>query len=196
MNILPIVSVMASQVEIRGECMKAFRSAGAIDEESEAIEIKEAIKVLDITRQLLFEEYRLIEEYLLTQRKTDNVAKCLETSDTVDLESLPTEILRDIVDLLPLQDIEQLSCASKRLREICLPSLFRRVKVEFSQAGFEKLSDILKSDARYHVVSFTYIVPDLLRTGKYLLCYDGSDLTLLEFLHTVYWISIVSSPTS
>jgi hypothetical protein len=177
MKILPIVSVMASQVEMRGDFMKAFRSVGAIDEESEAIEIKEAIKVLDITRQLLFEEYCLIEECLRAQRKTDNFDKCLETSDTICLESLPTEILRDIVDLLPLQDIKQLSCASKRLREICLPPLFRRVNVEFSQAGFENLSDILKSDVRYHVVSFTYIAPDLLRTGKYLLRYDGSDLT-------------------
>jgi hypothetical protein len=41
------------------------------DEERQAIEIKEAIKILGITKQSLFEEYRL------TQRKTENIAKCL-----------------------------------------------------------------------------------------------------------------------
>jgi hypothetical protein len=49
-----------------------------------------------------------------------------------------------------------------------------------SQAGFEGLKNILKSDARHHVVSFTYAVPELLKTGKYFLWYDVFALTPLE----------------
>jgi hypothetical protein len=170
MRSLEILSVLASCVEERRQIM--FNDYGRHNNEySYAVEIEGAIDILDVMRQLLV-------EYRLTQRKADNVAECLELSNAVGLESLPTEILRDIVDHLPLQDVEQLSCASKRLREVCLPSLFRRVKFEFSQAGFEQLKSIVESDVRHHVVSFTYIVPDLLRNGKYLLCYDEPGLTL------------------
>jgi hypothetical protein len=80
--------------------------------------LKEAIKVLDITKQLLVNECRLGH-------------KRLDSSKTAGRESLPTEILRDKADLLLIQDIKQLSCASKPLREICLPPLFRQVKLEF-----------------------------------------------------------------
>jgi hypothetical protein len=120
----------------------------------------------------------LVDECSLAQRKIDNVAKYRDINNTVGLETLPTEILRDIVDHLLLQDVKQLSCASKGVREVCLLSLFRRVKFEFSQAGFEQLKTVVGSDVRHHVVSFTYIVSDLLRTGKYLLCYDEPGLTL------------------
>lgn len=82
------------------------------------------------------------------------------------LERLPTEIIRDVVDNLTFWDITELSCVSRRLRKVCLPSLFRRVKFEFSQSGFDKLQSLLKSDARHHVVFFTYDAPELLRLGK------------------------------
>jgi hypothetical protein len=125
MKTLQIISALASYVEERREIINPNRYIGDTAEQIRVVELKEAIQVLDITRQVLVNECRL------GQRKPNSVAKRLEISNTSGLESLPTEILRDIVDLLPLQDIKQLSCASKRLREICLPSLFRRVKFEF-----------------------------------------------------------------
>lgn len=39
---------------------------------------------------------------------------------------------------------------------------------QFSEAGFDKLKSLLKPDTCHHVVSFTYVVPALLKTGKYL----------------------------
>lgn len=82
------------------------------------------------------------------------------------LELLPTEILRMIVDLLRCWEIKPLSCASKRPRKVVLPSLFRRVEFQFSEAGFDELESLLKSDARLHVVSFNYVVPQPLKTVK------------------------------
>jgi hypothetical protein len=87
---------------------------------------------------------------------------CLESH----LELLPTEIIREVVNNLCTWDITELSCVSRKLRKVCLPSLFRRVKFEFSQSGFDKLQSLLKSDARHHVVSFTYDAPELLKPGK------------------------------
>ena len=80
--------------------------------------------------------------------------------------SFPTEIIRDIVDNLSFWDIIELSYVSKRLRKVCLPSIFHRVKFEFSQSGLDKLQSLLKSDTRHYVVFFTYEAPELLKTGK------------------------------
>ena len=84
------------------------------------------------------------------------------------LETLPTEISRIIINLLSPWDVKNLSRASKRLREVCLPSLFRCVEFQFSEAGFNGLKSLLKSDTRYYVISFNYAVLELLKTGKYL----------------------------
>jgi hypothetical protein len=83
------------------------------------------------------------------------------------LGTLPVEILHRVVNLLPPLDIKSLSCASKWLREVCLPSVFRRVRFRFALAGFDGLKGVLKSDIRRCVVSFTYVVPELLKTGKH-----------------------------
>jgi hypothetical protein len=92
----------------------------------------------------------------------------LDALDLVDLAALvrPPDFLPSVVDLLPLREIKDLSCASTRLREACLPTLFRRVEFEFSETGIGELRGILKSDVRCHVVSFTYAVPDLFIPGK------------------------------
>ena len=47
-----------------------------------------------------------------------------------------------------------------------MASLFHQVEFQFSEAGFDELKSLLKSDVRHHVVSFTYVVPELLKTGK------------------------------
>jgi hypothetical protein len=82
------------------------------------------------------------------------------------LETVPTETLCTIVNLLPLWYVKDLSCVSKRLREACLPTLFRNVKFHFSETGFDGLKNLMKSEARYYVVSFTYEVPELLKAGN------------------------------
>jgi hypothetical protein len=96
MRSLQIISALALYVEERREIMKPNGYAGDTNQQIPVVEVKEAIRVLDITKQML------VNACSLAQTKTDNVAKCLEISNTVGLESLPTEILRDIVDLLPL----------------------------------------------------------------------------------------------
>lgn len=65
-------------------------------------------------------------------------------------------------------DIKRLSRASKQLREVCLLSLFCRIKIRFSKAGFNKLKNLIKLDTCYYIISFTYIVPELLKTNKYI----------------------------
>jgi hypothetical protein len=92
----------------------------------------------------------------------------VDSPKTNRLETLPTEIFRIIIDLLTPWNVKDLSRVSKRLRESCLPSLFRRVEFQFSEAGFDGLKSLLKSDVRNHIVSFTYVVPELLKAGKYL----------------------------
>lgn len=79
---------------------------------------------------------------------------------------LPTEILYVVVEHLFVQDMRHLSCASGRLREVCMPNLFRNVRFPFSDSGFDGLRRLLLSDVRHYVVSFTYVIPELLRPGK------------------------------
>jgi hypothetical protein len=92
----------------------------------------------------------------------------LDCRETSRLETLPMEILSIIVDLLPFWGVKDLSRASRRLRKACIPSLFNHVKFQFSETGFEGLKSLLYSNIRNHVVSFTYVVPELLKAGKYL----------------------------
>ncbi|PGG99691.1 hypothetical protein AJ80_09305 [Polytolypa hystricis UAMH7299] len=62
-------------------------------------------------------------------------------------------------------EMKPLSRVSKRLREVCLPFLFRRVEFWFSEAGFHELENLITSDICHHVVSLAYIVPELLKTN-------------------------------
>ncbi|KFY83449.1 hypothetical protein V498_08067 [Pseudogymnoascus sp. VKM F-4517 (FW-2822)] len=86
------------------------------------------------------------------------------TPELSRLETLLTEILHAVVDYLPLWDIQDFSCASKRLRQASLSILFRHVKFQFSQAGIEGLKDLLKSNVCGHIASFTYEFTELLKT--------------------------------
>ncbi|OBT50201.1 hypothetical protein VE04_09953 [Pseudogymnoascus sp. 24MN13] len=88
----------------------------------------------------------------------------IDTPELTRLEARPTEILQAIVDHLPVWQIKHLSCASKRLRQACLSTLFRHVKFEFSQAGIEGLNDLLKSNVCGHIACFTYEITELLKT--------------------------------
>ena len=94
-------------------------------------------------------------------------------SQNTHFETLTAEALYLVIDLLSLSDIKQLSCTNTQLRRACLPFLFRHVEFPFSKAGFDDLRSLLESDARQHVVSFTYIVPELLNPGKHSSRYLG-----------------------
>lgn len=83
------------------------------------------------------------------------------------LERLPTEIIHAVVEFLAPWDVKSLSYTSRRLRQACLPRIFRRVKFEFSLTGIEKLKGLLKSDVRNHVRSFSYEVTELLKPGMF-----------------------------
>lgn len=52
------------------------------------------------------------------------------------LELLPTEILYGIVKRLDNRVIKRLSCISRQMGDICLPSLFRKVSIEYLHAGY------------------------------------------------------------
>jgi hypothetical protein len=82
------------------------------------------------------------------------------------LELFPTEILHVVVEHLLTQDLKYLSRVSEQLRKICMPYLFRNVRFSFSNSGFDKLRRLLESHVRQYVVSFTYVIPELLQPGK------------------------------
>jgi hypothetical protein len=103
----------------------------------------------------------------------------VDSPDLTGLETLPTEILQAVVDLLPLWDIKSVSCTSKRLRGASLTPLFRHVKFKFSQAGIEGLKRLLKSEISRHITSFNYEVPELLKTGRHTHYYAEFTLMLL-----------------
>ena len=90
----------------------------------------------------------------------------INPSKSSRIETLPSEISRIIIDLLPLWDVKDLSRTSKSVRESCLPCLFHSVEIPFSTDGFNGLKSLIESDARYHIVSFTYVVPELLKPGN------------------------------
>ncbi|KAH7370278.1 hypothetical protein BKA65DRAFT_522102 [Rhexocercosporidium sp. MPI-PUGE-AT-0058] len=72
-------------------------------------------------------------------------------------------------------DTLNLSRTSKSVREACLPCLFHSVEILFSTDGFNGLKSLIESDARYHIVSFTYVVPKLLKPN--FSCFQSQLLT-------------------
>lgn len=82
------------------------------------------------------------------------------------LDLLHSDILNRVVKFLPPWEIEDLSCVNKRLREASLPVLFRAVRFEFSKTGLNGLKRLSDSDIRQHVVSLTYVAPEILKPGK------------------------------
>lgn len=82
------------------------------------------------------------------------------------MELLPTEILFGILNCLANREIKQLSLTSRRMRDVCLPVLFCKISIEFSNKGFNLLESILESNVHRYIVSFEYVVPMLLNPGK------------------------------
>lgn len=82
------------------------------------------------------------------------------------LDCFPTEVFQELLAHLSRRDIKNVSCSSKRLREICGPIIFRDVCFQFCEAGFEGLKLLLLSEVHQHVVSFTYVIPELFQLSK------------------------------
>ncbi|CEO59494.1 hypothetical protein PEBR_19184 [Penicillium brasilianum] len=81
----------------------------------------------------------------------------------IRLDLLHSDILSRIVRFLQPGDIEELSCVSKRLRNASIPVLFRAVRFEFSRSSLNGLKRLSGSDIRHHVVSLTYVAPEILK---------------------------------
>lgn len=52
------------------------------------------------------------------------------------------------------------------MRDVCLPSLFRKLSIEFSNKGLNVLESILKSKLHQYIVPFEYVALILLKPGK------------------------------
>ncbi|KAJ5253224.1 hypothetical protein N7489_003634 [Penicillium chrysogenum] len=90
------------------------------------------------------------------------------------MELLPTEILFGIVKCLDNQQTKQLSVVSSRMRDICLPVLFHKISIEFSNEGLDLLESILKSNLNRYIVSFE---TELLTPEYYVdICEDYDDV--------------------
>lgn len=100
-------------------------------------------------------------------RLVHNSTMSIDNSRLTRLERLPTEIVHAVVGFLKPWDVKKLSYTSKRLRQACLPTIFRRVEFEFSLHGIGELKDLLKSDVRSHVRSFSYELTGLLKPGEF-----------------------------
>jgi hypothetical protein len=87
-------------------------------------------------------------------------------SPRIRLDLLTSDILSRIVGFLQPGDIEELSCVNKRLRDASIPLLFRAVRFEFSKSSLNGLKRLSNSDIRHHVVSLTYVAPEILKPGK------------------------------
>lgn len=87
-------------------------------------------------------------------------------SPRIRLDLLHSDILSRIVRFLQPGDIEELSCVNKRLRDASIPALFRAVRFEFSKSSLNGLKRLSNSNIRQHVVSLTYVAPEILKPGK------------------------------
>lgn len=76
------------------------------------------------------------------------------------------EIIIHILQLLPSWQRKQLSGISRRIRVKCLLSVFQFVRFKFSRSGLRELRNLADLEIRHHVVSFTYVVPELLKPDE------------------------------
>jgi hypothetical protein len=87
-------------------------------------------------------------------------------SPTLRLDPPHSDILARFMAFLEPEDIEALSCTNKRLREVSIPLLFQAVRFEFSKSSLNGLQRLSNSDIRQHVLSLTYVAPEILKSGK------------------------------
>ena len=83
-----------------------------------------------------------------------------------NMELLPSEIIFGIVKYLDNREVKQLSRSSRRMRDVCLPSLFRKLSVKFSNKGLSLLESILKSNLDRYILSFESVALMILKPSK------------------------------
>jgi hypothetical protein len=88
-------------------------------------------------------------------------------SPQASLDYFPTEVVQELLRHLASTDVKSVSCSNKRLREISEPIIFRHVRFHFCKAGFKTLKHFLQSKVLQHVVSFTYVFPELFQWSKF-----------------------------
>jgi hypothetical protein len=84
---------------------------------------------------------------------------------TLSLDCLPIEVVQLVIHHLSSWETKELSRVNRRLRSICIPLIFRSVRFEFSRNSLRDLKELFTSNLRHHVISFTYVVPELLKNG-------------------------------
>jgi hypothetical protein len=92
------------------------------------------------------------------------------------IDRLPVEIILLITHFLSLCEVKQLSQVNKLMRVVCAPPIFQSIRLEFSYQSLQKLEALAVSELRHHVLSVTYVVPELLKEGA-LLMIDGHGST-------------------
>ncbi|KAJ6018385.1 hypothetical protein N7522_001849 [Penicillium canescens] len=96
------------------------------------------------------------------------------------MELLPTEILFGIVKYLDNWEVKQLSLSSRRVSDVCLPTLFRKLSVEFSNEGLDLLESVLESNLHRYIVSLEYVTPMLLKPAYVETCESYDDVNSRE----------------
>lgn len=79
---------------------------------------------------------------------------------------LPVEIIILIARSLSLGEIKQLSQVNKLMRVVCAPLIFQSIRLEFSHKSLQRLEALALSELHHHVLSLTYVVPELLKEGE------------------------------
>lgn len=99
-----------------------------------------------------------------------NLDRCLPR-----LDSFPSPILHVILNQVSFHQLKFLSYVNRRLREVCVPYLFREVKCRFSSQSFDNLRSLTSSKLCHYVVSFTYTAPGIIEPGR-----DPIDIELIS----------------
>jgi hypothetical protein len=81
----------------------------------------------------------------------------LAESSNANLNNLDDEQREDVTEA----GLLNMSLVCKKLREVCLPRFFRRLKINCDKDGFKKLADVSSGNLSPLVREFMYCVPHL-----------------------------------
>ncbi|KAB8069054.1 hypothetical protein BDV29DRAFT_183487 [Aspergillus leporis] len=84
------------------------------------------------------------------------------------LSLLPNEVIKIVVMFLDRPALLNVAQANRHLRDVCLPEIFKSVKITFSTVGFKRLEQLATSPSRLfeHVRILEYRTSGLLDPGK------------------------------
>lgn len=121
---------------------------------------REMLRPPEITTQVISIFHSVFDFHSISQHHQRNrLQSCNMTyihSIPSSLEQLPLEVRYAIVDLLGVDSRKHLALANHRIRNICIPILFRCVSFDFSSAGFDAMRQLAASRLACYVKSFRY----------------------------------------